>query len=45
MPAPLKEDEEPMNTTVAREVGSTQVIMSEMDEATFKAGVTVEVEI
>ena len=33
------------NTTVVDEVGSTQVITSEMDEAAFKAGVTVEVEV
>ena len=41
----VPEDEEPMNTTVVDEVGSTQVITSEMDEAAFKAGVTVEVEV
>lgn len=29
----VPEDEEPMNTTVVDEVGSTQVITSEMDEA------------
>ena len=31
----VPEDEEPMNTTVDDEVGSTQVITSEMDEAAF----------
>lgn len=31
----VPEDEEPMNTTVVDEVGSTQVITSEMDEAAF----------
>ena len=29
----VPEDEEPMNTTVIDEAGSTQVIASEMDEA------------
>ena len=34
----VPEDEEPMNTTVVDEVGSTQVITSEMDEAAFLSG-------
>ena len=39
----VPEDEEPMNTTVAREVGSTQVITSEMDEAAFLRSQIVEI--
>ena len=36
-------DEEPMNTTVVDEVGSTQVITSEMDEAAFLRSQIVEI--
>ena len=39
----VPEDEEPMNTTAAREVGSTQVIMSDMDEAAFLRSQIVEI--
>ena len=40
----VPEDEEPMNTTVAREVGRV-VVKDDGYEVAFKAGVTVEVEI
>ena len=39
----VPEDEEPMNTTVVDEVGSTQVITSEMDEAAFLRSQIVEI--
>ena len=39
----VREDEEPMNTTVVDEVGSTQVITSEMDEAAFLRSQIVEI--
>ena len=39
----MPEDEEPMNTTVVDEVGSTQVITSEMDEAAFLRSQIVEI--
>ena len=39
----VPEDEEPMNTTVVDEVGSTQVITSEMDEAAFLRSQFVEI--
>ena len=39
----VPEDQEPMNTTVVDEVGSTQVITSEMDEAAFLRSQIVEI--
>ena len=39
----VPEDEEPMNTTVVNEVGSTQVITSEMDETAFLRSQIVEI--
>ena len=39
----VPEDEEPMNTTVVDEVGSTPVITSEMDEAAFLRSQIVEI--
>ena len=39
----VPEDEEPMNTTVVDEVGSAQVITSEMDEAAFLRSQIVEI--
>ncbi|MBQ7563085.1 MAG: hypothetical protein IJT16_03735, partial [Lachnospiraceae bacterium] len=39
----VPEDEEPMNTTAAREVGNTQVITSEMDETAFLRSQIVEI--
>ena len=39
----VPENEEPMNTTVVDEVGSTQVITSEMDEAAFLRSQIVEI--
>jgi len=39
----VPEDEEPMNTTVVDEVGSTQVITSEMDEVAFLRSQIVEI--
>ena len=39
----VPEDEEPMNTTVVDEVGSTQVITSEMDETAFLRSQIVEI--
>ncbi len=39
----VPEDEEPMNTTVVDEVGSTQVITSEMNEAAFLRSQIVEI--
>ena len=39
----VPEDVEPMNTTVVDEVGSTQVIKSEMDEAAFLRSQIVEI--
>ena len=39
----VPEDGEPMNTTVVDEVGSTQVITSEMDEAAFLRSQIVEI--
>jgi len=39
----VPEDEEPMNTTVVDEVGSAQVIASEMDEVAFLRSQIVEI--
>ncbi len=39
----VPEDQEPMNTTVVDEVGSTQVITSEMDEVAFLRSQIVEI--